>query len=115
MYKRQARATVDGESVLAVGLSVGSDGLVVLDTATTVTVSYTHLDVYKRQDEGMFTGNQGVCRDQQTGPRSRRAGEITQGPSVGVRSDGGGDGVDDVVEDRLGHGRACLLNTSRCV
>ena len=36
-----ARATVDGESVLAVGLSVGSDGLVVLDTATTVAIRKT--------------------------------------------------------------------------
>jgi hypothetical protein len=40
-HPQTARATVDGESVLAVGLSVGSDGLVVLDTATTVTIRKT--------------------------------------------------------------------------
>ena len=73
-----------------------------------VTVSYTHLNVYKRQDEIIAIDEQtafGIAR-----PRNRLSGQ-EQPDERGIVNQ---DRVRTVI-GRIAQMKACLLYTSRCV
>ena len=81
-------------------------------------VSYTHLDVYKRQPEHQWTfrGPAKVAESQDAAVEMILAGNVVAGDVVVVRYEGpkGGPGMQEMLYP-TSYLKGCLLYTSRCV